>query len=68
MRAFGRSSAVAGDNELSDNEKREGWQLLFNGKDVTGWKCNNGKPIAAPVENGSLVPYKSGGYIIKSLT
>ena len=58
------SSAVAGDNELSDNEKREGWQLLFNGRDVTGWMCNNGKPIAAPVEDGSLVPYKSGGYII----
>jgi len=58
------SIAIAGDNELSDNEKREGWQLLFNGNDLTGWKCNNGKPIAAPVENGSLVPYKSGGYII----
>ncbi len=37
------SSAIAADNELSDNEKKEGWQLLFNGKDLTGWKCNNGK-------------------------
>ena len=44
------SSAVAADNELSDEEKQAGWQLLFNGKDVTGWKCNNGKPIATPVE------------------
>jgi hypothetical protein len=58
------SSAVAGDNELSTEEKNAGWQLLFNGRDLTGWKCNNGKPIATPVENGSLVPYKSGGYLV----
>lgn len=58
------SSAVAGDNELSVEEKKAGWQLLFNGKDLTGWKCNNGKPIATPVEKGSIVPYKSGGYIV----
>lgn len=58
------SSAMAGDNELSIAEKEAGWQLLFNGKDLHGWKCNNGKPIAAPVEEGALVPYKSGGYII----
>lgn len=58
------SSAVAGDNELSSEEKQAGWQLLFNGRDLTGWKCNNGQPIASAVENGSLVPYKSGGYII----
>lgn len=61
---FCASAAVAGDNELSEAEKQAGWQLLFNGHDLTGWKCNNGKPIATPVEQGSLVPYKSGGYII----
>jgi len=38
--------------------------LLFNGHDHTGWKCNTGKPIQTPVENNSLLPYKSGGYII----
>lgn len=56
--------AIAGDNELSDEEKKAGWQLLFNGRDLTGWKCNTGKPIATPIEQGSLVPTKSGGYII----
>ncbi len=56
--------ADAGDNTLTELEKQEGWQLLFNGKDHTGWVCNTGKPIATPVENGALVPYKSGGYII----
>lgn len=56
--------AAAADNELTPQEKAEGWQLLFNGKDLTGWRCNNGKPIKTKVEDGSLVPYKSGGYII----
>ncbi len=56
--------AIAGDNELTVEEKQAGWQLLFNGKDLTGWKCNNGKAIATPVEEGSIVPYKSGGYIV----
>jgi len=58
------SSPFAADNELSDDEKQAGWQLLFNGTDLTGWQCNNGKPIATQIEAASLVPYKSGGYII----
>ncbi|APZ96189.1 3-keto-disaccharide hydrolase [Fuerstiella marisgermanici] len=56
--------ANAADNQLSAEEKQAGWQLLFNGKDLTGWKCNNGKKIMAPIEDGALVPFKSGGYII----
>ena len=54
----------AKDNTLTEQEKATGWQLLFNGHDHTGWKCNTGKPIATPIEDGALVPYKSGGYII----
>ncbi len=57
-------SLSAADNQLTEQERQDGWQLLFNGKDHTGWKCNNGKPIATPVEDGALVPYKSGGYLI----
>jgi hypothetical protein len=56
--------ATAADNALTPEEKQAGWRLLFNGKDHTGWKCNNGKPIATPVEDGCLLPYKSGGYLI----
>src|SRR5579871_6423176 len=56
--------ARSADNELTPEEKAAGWQLLFNGKDHTGWRCDNGRPIATKVENGSLLPYKSGGYII----
>ena len=58
------ASLYAGDNQLSEEEKKAGWQLLFNGKDLSGWKCNNGKKIATKVEEGALVPYKSGGYLI----
>lgn len=58
------TTSSAADNELTSEETRAGWQLLFNGRDLNGWKCNNGKPIATSIEDGSLVPYKSGGYII----
>lgn len=54
----------AGENQLTEAEKKAGWQLLFNGKDHSGWKCNNGKKIATGIEDGALVPFKSGGYII----
>ncbi len=58
------AAAFAGDNELTEKEKAEGWLLLFNGKDHTGWMCNNGKEVATPVEDGAIVPYKSGGYLV----
>lgn len=54
----------AADNTLSEKEKQAGWKLLFNGKDYTGWKTSNGKEVASPVEKDSLVPYKSGGYLV----
>ena len=56
--------AAAADNQLTDEEKAAGWQLLFNGKDLTGWRCNNVRLIATNIEEGCLVPYKSGGYLI----
>ena len=55
---------VAADNQLTAKEKAAGWQLLFNGRDYTGWKCNNDRKIASPIEHGALVPHKSGGYLI----
>jgi len=52
------------DNTLTQRDQAEGWELLFNGKDFTGWKCNNDREIKAPIEDGALVPHKSGGYLI----
>jgi hypothetical protein len=64
LACFLAAPALAADNELTPAEKEAGWQLLFNGKDHTGWTCNNGKTIATKIEQNSLVPYKSGGYLI----
>jgi hypothetical protein len=52
------------DNRLSAEEEKEGWQLLFNGKDHTGWKTNTGERIASQIEEGALQPHGSGGYLI----
>ncbi|MFN0199421.1 MAG: DUF1080 domain-containing protein, partial [Planctomycetaceae bacterium] len=52
------------DNALTAFETQNGWQLLFDGSTHAGWKCNNGKEIASPIEQNSLFPYQSGGYII----
>ncbi|TWT82531.1 hypothetical protein CA13_39940 [Planctomycetes bacterium CA13] len=59
-----RTATSAADNQLTDQEKSDGWQLLFNGKDYSGWKCNNGKEIASDIVDAAMQPYKSGGYII----
>ncbi len=61
---FAAGTVIAADNELTDKEKTEGWQLLFDGKTLDGWSCNNGKEARSKIEDGCLVPYKSGGYIL----
>ncbi|NOX53009.1 MAG: DUF1080 domain-containing protein, partial [Planctomycetes bacterium] len=62
--AVGLGRSLAADNCLTPEEKAEGWKLLFNGRDYTGWKCSNGKPVASPVEDGAIMPYRSGGYLV----
>ena len=52
------------DNRLTREERRAGWQLLFNGENYDGWKNNNDKPIASEVEDGCIQPYKCGGYVL----
>ncbi|MEI6138908.1 MAG: DUF1080 domain-containing protein [Mariniphaga sp.] len=43
-------------NQLTDAEKAQGWELLFNGTDSTGWRgYNKGNfPVAWCIENGTL--------------
>jgi len=55
---------VAGDNELSEAERREGWILLFDGKSLDGWMTSSQKPGNRPVEEGAINPHKCGGYMM----
>jgi hypothetical protein len=56
--------ASAGDNELSDKEKADGWILLFNGKDLEDWMTSGEKPSRTPVEDGCINPHKCGHYMM----
>src|SRR4029453_4343449 len=50
---------AAGDNELPEQEKKDGWVLLFDGKTPEGWvnlKSSN-------IEDGTINPFKSGNYV-----
>src|SRR5437868_9713384 len=58
------SATRAGDNELTDKEKADGWLLLFDGKTLDGWMTSAGKPSKTPVEHGSINPHKSGHYMM----
>jgi hypothetical protein len=56
--------ACAGDNELTAEEKADGWVLLFNGRDLSGWRNNNGKPVRARIEDGAINVHGTGGYLL----
>jgi len=44
-------------NTLSDEEKKAGWRLLFDGRTMAGWRGYRSKtmPASWKVENGSLL-------------
>ena len=51
------------DNTLTNKEKKEGWQLLFNGKTTDGWKgafIKNFPDSGWKIEGGSLMVNPSG--------
>ena len=47
-------------NTLSDKEKKAGFELLFNGSDLKGWKQNGSWTVA----DGAMLRTKGGGDIV----
>lgn len=62
--ALTSSPAFAGDNELTTQEKADGWVLLFDGKTFDGWMTSSGQQSRNPVEDGSINPHGCGGYMM----
>lgn len=63
---FAQNEAI---NTLTEKEKQEGWQLLFNGKNMDGWKSFQGKEISGwkiidGILNNSGVGSDHGGDIV----
>jgi hypothetical protein len=44
----------ADDNVLTTEEKADGWILMFNGKDLSGWKVDKWNPDCFSVEDGAI--------------
>jgi len=54
---------AAGQNTLSEDEKRGGWRLLFDGGSTAGWRGYKAKTVPGSwkVENGSLLARRQEG-------
>ena len=57
-------SALAADNELTAQEKRDGWLLLFDGRTTNGWMNSDRTAPRTPVADGVLNPHKAGHYML----
>jgi hypothetical protein len=56
--------AIAADNALSDQEKKDGWRLLFDGRTLDGWQTSSQQPSKTGIEEGALNPHGCGGYML----
>ena len=48
------------DNTLTESEKRDGWQLLFDGRTHAGWMNSDTTAPRTPVQDGLLNPHRAG--------
>jgi len=56
-------AALAKDNSLTAAERAQGWKLLFNGRDLSGWRAFGGgaAPSTWTVRDGTLLLIKADG-------
>lgn len=52
------SAARAADNELTPEEKKDGWILLFDGRSVADWMTSNWEACPEVLDNGTINPDK----------
>jgi len=61
-------AALAADNQLTDQERKDGWVMLFDGHSADQWLAaplKGGVPLpTANIQDGAINPHKAGGYII----
>jgi hypothetical protein len=56
--AISVSLSFAADNTLTEQEKKDGWRLLFDGHSTEGWMSPKEKPLSDKhVQEGSLNPH-----------
>ena len=58
------AAPAAADNALTEQEKKDGWLLLFDGRTLDGWMTSSRQPSRRPVEDGCLNPHRCGGYML----
>jgi hypothetical protein len=56
--------AYAADKELTAQEKKDGWLLLFDGQTLAGWSTSSQKLSKRPVEDHSINPHQCGGHMM----
>ncbi|MEM1354739.1 MAG: DUF1080 domain-containing protein [Planctomycetota bacterium] len=54
---------AAAANSLSEQEREAGWTLMFNGRDLGGWKMSDENPESVRVEEGMLITHGRRGHI-----
>lgn len=58
-------ATLAADNELTAEEKKAGWKLLFDGRTTDGWLDSREQPVSADhVQDGSLNPHRCNYMLI----
>jgi hypothetical protein len=57
-------AASANDNELTPEERKAGWILLFNGKSLDHWMNSDWTAPKKGPENGAINPHGAGAYMV----